>query len=62
MLAIALESAAQQTAAAEEEDSEEEQDNEQLSLSAEPQVSSAPATLRVAISAEPGKALTLASG
>jgi DNA polymerase-1 len=60
VLAIALESAAQQTAAAEEEESGEEQDNEQLSLSAAPQVSSAPASLRIAIAAEPGKALTLA--
>jgi len=60
VFAIALESAAQQTAAAEEEESGEEQDNEQLSLSAAPQVPSAPATLHVAISAEPGKALTLA--
>ena len=60
VLAIALESAAQQTAAAEEE-SEEEQENEQLSLSATPpQIPPAPATLRVAISAEPGQALTLA--
>ena len=59
VLAIALESAAQQTAGAEEE-SEEEQDNEQLSLSAAPQVSPASATLRVAIAAEPGRALTLA--
>jgi DNA polymerase I len=60
VLAIALESAAQQTAAAEEEESGEEQDNEQLSLSAAPQVPSAPASLRIAIAAEPGKALTLA--
>jgi DNA polymerase-1 len=60
VLAIALESAAQQTAAAGEEESGEEQDNEQLSLSAAPQVALVPATLRVAISAEPGKALTLA--
>ncbi len=59
VLAIALESAAQQIAT-EEEESGEEQDNEQLSLSAAPQISSAPASLRVAISAEPGKALTLA--
>ncbi|MFI5118087.1 MAG: DNA polymerase I [Terriglobales bacterium] len=62
VLAIALESAAQQTAAAEEEESGEEQDSEQLSLSAALQVSSAPASLRVAIAAEPGKALTLALG
>ena len=60
VLAIALESAAQQTAAAEEEESWEEQDNEQLSLSAAPQVASVPASLRIAIAAEPGKALTLA--
>ncbi len=60
VLAIAPESAAQQTAAEEEEESGDEQDNEQLSLSAEPQVSSAPASLRIAIAAEPGKALTLA--
>ncbi len=58
VLAVALESAVQQTAGAEEEESGEEQDNEQLSLSAAPQV--APSALRVAISAEPGKALTLA--
>ncbi len=58
VLAIALESAAQQPGTTEEEP-EDEQDNGQLSLSAAPQVSSAPATLRVAISAEPGKALTL---
>jgi DNA polymerase-1 len=59
MLAVALESVPQQTAAAEEE-SDEEQDNEQLSLSAAAQVPSAPVSLRVAIAAEPGKALTLA--
>jgi DNA polymerase-1 len=60
VLAIALEAAAQQTAAAEEE-SEEEQDSEQLSLSAlPPQIPPTPATLRVAIAAEPGSALTLA--
>ncbi len=59
VLAIALESAAQQPPAAEEE-SEGQQDNEQLSLSAAPQIASAPATLRIAISAEPGRALTLA--
>ena len=58
-LAIALESAAQPTATPEQE-SEEEQDNEQLSLSAAPQISPAPAILRVAISAEPGQALILA--
>jgi DNA polymerase I len=58
VLAIALESAGEQTTTAEEE-SEDEQDNEQLSLSAVPQIPSAPATLRVAISAESGKALTL---
>ena len=61
VLAIALESAAQPTAAEEEENAEE-QDNEQFSLSEAPQVSLAPvaAALRVAIAAEPGKALTLA--
>jgi DNA polymerase-1 len=59
VLALALESATQQPAVAEEE-SDEARDNEQLSLSAAPQVASAPATLRVAIAAEPGKALTLA--
>ncbi|HZM11249.1 MAG TPA: 5'-3' exonuclease H3TH domain-containing protein, partial [Candidatus Limnocylindrales bacterium] len=59
VLAIALESAVQPTDVAEEE-SEEEQGNEQLSLSATPQIAPVPATLRVAISAEPGKALTLA--
>ncbi len=58
VLAIALESTAQPTTVADEE-GEEEQDSEQLSLSAAPQVFAAPATLRVAISAEPGKALTL---
>jgi DNA polymerase I len=58
VLAIALESAAPQIAT-EEEESEEEQDNEQLSLSAAPQIAPVPAALRVAISAEPGKALTL---
>src|ERR1035437_6550867 len=59
VLALALESATQQPAVAEEE-GEEEQGNEQLSLSATPQIAPVPATLRVAISAEPGKALTLA--
>ncbi len=59
VLAIALESAVQQTATSEDEDARE-QDDEQLSLSAAPQVSPVPATLRVAISAAPGKALTLA--
>ncbi len=59
VLAIALESAVQRTATSEEEDARE-QDDEQLSLSAAPQVSPVPTTLRVAISAEPGKALTLA--
>jgi DNA polymerase-1 len=58
VLAIALESAAQPTTTGEEEDGDE-QDNEQLSLSAAPQVVAAPASLRVAISAEPGKALML---
>ena len=60
MIAIALESAAAQQPVTTEEESEEEQDNDQMSLSVAPQVPSAPATLRVAISAEPGKALTLA--
>jgi DNA polymerase-1 len=59
VLAVALESAPQPVDT-EEEESEEAQDSEQLSLSAAPQASSAPATLRVAIAAEPGKALTLA--
>jgi DNA polymerase-1 len=59
VLAVALESVPQQTAATEEE-SDEERDNEQLSLSAAAQVPSAPLSLRVAIAAEPGKALTLA--
>ena len=59
VLAIALESTTQSTTTADEE-SEDEQDNQQLSLSeAPPQVPSTPAILRVAISAEPGKALML---
>jgi DNA polymerase-1 len=59
VLAIALESAGEPTATAEE-GREDDPDSEQLSLAAAPQAPSALATLRVAISAEPGKALTLA--
>jgi DNA polymerase I len=59
-LAIALESAPSQSAVAEEEGTGDEEDNKQLLLSdAPPQALLAPATLRVAISSEPGKALTL---
>jgi DNA polymerase-1 len=61
VLAIALESAVALQPAAAEEEVEEEQDNEQMSLSAAPsEVAPTPAILRVAISAESGKALTLA--
>ncbi len=59
LLAIALESVAQ-SAAASEEPGDDEQESEQLSLSETPQILPVPATLRVAISAEPGKALALA--
>src|SRR5208337_1129874 len=50
VLAIALESSASQAIAAESEESSDEQDDKQLSLSAAPQASPAPASLRVAIS------------
>jgi DNA polymerase I len=60
MLAIALESSAPQPAAAEEEESAEEEDSKQLLLSDIPQVTAVPATMRIAISAEPGKAVSLA--
>jgi len=59
VLAIALESSASQAIAAEAEESADEQDDKQLSLSAAPQASPAPASLRVAISAEAGKAVAL---
>ncbi len=59
MLAIALESAASQPALVEEDESADEEDNKQLSLSAAPPTPSAPASLRLAISSEPGKATTL---
>jgi DNA polymerase-1 len=58
VLAIALESSAAQETAPEEESAEEE-GNQQLSLSEAPPAALAPATLRLAISAEAGKALTL---
>src|SRR5271167_2898155 len=58
VLAIALEASASQPAAAEEEESDDEEDK-QLSLSAAPQASPIPASLRVAISAQPGKAVAL---
>ncbi len=59
VLAIALEASAPQPAAAEEEESVDEEDNRQLSLSSAPPTPSAPASLRLAISAEAGKATTL---
>ncbi len=60
VLAIALESSASLPAAAEEEESADEEDGKQLSLAETPQASPAPAALRVAISSEAGKALSLA--
>ncbi len=60
VLAIALESSASLPSAAEEEESADEEDSKQLSLSETPQASPAPAALRVAISSEAGKALSLA--
>ena len=59
VLAIALEAAASQPAPAEEDESADEEDNKQLSLSAAPPTPSAPASLRLAISSEAGKATTL---
>ncbi|MGO9517655.1 MAG: DNA polymerase I, partial [Candidatus Korobacteraceae bacterium] len=60
VLSIALESSASQAAAAaEEEESAEEEGSQQLSLSETAQTLPTPATLRIAISAEPGKALAL---
>jgi len=59
VLAIALESSAGQPVAAEEEDSVEEAESRQLSLSETPLAPPEPAALRVAISSEPGQALTL---
>src|SRR5262249_12169521 len=58
LLAIALESSSPQPVAAEEEESPEEE-SKQLSLAEAPQGSTVPATLRLGISAEAGKALTL---
>ena len=60
VLGIALESSASLPAAAEEEESTDEKDSKQLSLAETPQASPAPAALRVAISSEAGKALSLA--
>jgi DNA polymerase-1 len=60
MLAIALESSASQPAAAEEEGSAEEEGDKQLSLSELSRALPVPATLRIAISAEPCKAISLA--
>ncbi|MDR3747152.1 MAG: DNA polymerase I [Acidobacteriota bacterium] len=60
MLALALESGAPQAANQPEEDNAEEQESEQLSLSAPVPIPSAPATIRLAIAAEEGKALSLA--
>jgi DNA polymerase I len=59
LLAIALEASPSQPSAAEEEESVDEEDNKQLSLSAAPPTPPAPASLRLAISAETGKATTL---
>jgi DNA polymerase I len=59
VLAIALEAAASQPVASEEEESVDDEDNKQLSLSAAPPTPSAPASLRLAISSEAGKATTL---
>ena len=59
LLAIALEASVSPPAAADDEESAEEEDNKQLSLSAAVPTPSAPACLRLAISAEPGKAVAL---
>jgi len=59
VLAIALEASASQPVAAEEEESADDEGNKQLSLSAAPQASPIPANLRVAISAQAGKAVAL---
>jgi len=59
LLAVALATSALQPVAAEEEENAEREENRQLSLSDVPQVTAAPATLRIAISAEHGKALSL---
>ena len=59
LLAIALEASAPQPAAAEEEGHADGEEDKQLSLSDVPQVTPVPATPRIAISAEPGKALSL---
>jgi DNA polymerase I len=59
VLAIALEASAPQPVAEEEDKSAEEDGSQQLSLSEAPQVSPAPASVRVAISAEAGKAVAL---
>jgi DNA polymerase-1 len=59
LLAIALEAAALQQAVADEEENAGREEEKQLSLSEAPQVIAAPAVLRIAISAEPGKAVSL---
>ena len=59
MLAVAIESTAEEPAAAEEEEGAEEEGIQQLSLAEAPRHSRALATLRVAISSEAGKALAL---
>jgi DNA polymerase I len=58
-LAIALEAAAAQPMAAEEEENADGEEDQQLSLSEVPQVTTLPATLHIAISSEHGKALSL---
>jgi len=62
LLGIALEASALQPIAAEEAENAEGEEDGQLSLSDVPPVTAAPATLRIAISAEPGKALSLTLG
>ena len=59
LLAIALEASAAQPMAAEEEENADGEEDRQLSLSEVPQVTTPPATLHIAISAEHGKAVSL---
>ena len=59
LLAIALEASASRPAAAEDEENADGDEDKQLSLSDVPQVAAVPATLRIAISAEHGKSLSL---
>ena len=59
VLAVALESWISQPAVGDQEETAEEEGSRQLSLSEAPQISLAPAALRMAISSEAGKSLTL---